>query len=102
MGSRAIDLRVWSGVRCPERIISARRGKGEMTGATSSDSSALPPMVLMVEDDPAQVAMYATLFESDGVWMARCWTDGSTTICVHATAAAVSIATIGSRASGSS
>jgi CheY-like chemotaxis protein len=34
------------------------------------EQAALPPIVLMVEDDPDMLDMYSTYFESDGVWMA--------------------------------
>jgi DNA-binding response OmpR family regulator len=40
------------------------------SSAAVADTSTLPPIVLLVEDDHDMLDMYSTYFEADGVWMA--------------------------------
>jgi CheY-like chemotaxis protein len=41
-----------------------------MTNATGDQTTELPPIVLLVEDDRDMLDLYSTYFELDGVWMA--------------------------------
>lgn len=41
-----------------------------LTPNPAAESSALPPIVLLVEDDPEVLEMFSAHFQADGVWMA--------------------------------